>query len=325
MHTNILYWKRETLFGFEKPQEIFRIGNVELGGQPGELPTVLIGSIFFYFDKIVENKHQGIFKKKEAKKLIDKVDNLSMTTGNPYIIDIEAITNTAIEKYIDFISEVTESPFFVNSTNVPVRLHGANYVNEIGLLDRAIYASINFTAEQNEFDVLKQAKIENVLVQAFNPKNPFTKGMMKMMKEGLDGEGLVEKVISAGIKTPLLFANVYDVPSIGVGCETVYMLKKEFGLPSGTAPVGVVGIWGKTEKAKDISSNISSICGANAAAFAKLKGSDFIHYGSLKRADKIYPAVSMIDAIIAYRAHLSGLEPKNVTPALQDFLDNSKR
>ena len=49
-----------------------------------------------YFDKIVENKHQGIFKKKEAKKLIDKVDNLSITTGNPYIIDIEAITNTAI-------------------------------------------------------------------------------------------------------------------------------------------------------------------------------------------------------------------------------------
>lgn len=313
------------MLGFEKPQKIFKIGNVELGGQPGELPTVLIGSIFFYFDKIVEDKHKGIFKKKEAKKLIDKVDHLSSITGNPYIIDIEAITNTAIEKYIDFISEITEAPFFVNSTNIPVRFHGANYVNEIGLLDRAIYASVNFTAEQKEFDVLTQAKIQSVLVQAFNPKNPFTKGMMKMMQEGLDGEGLVDKVTRVGIKNPLLFANVYDVPSIGVGSETVYMLKKEFGLPSGTAPVGVVGIWGKTEKAKDISSNISSICGANAAAFAKLKGSDFIHYGSLKRADKIFPAVSMIDAIIAYNANLSGIKPKNVTPTLRVFLEASKQ
>ncbi|MFX1520261.1 MAG: hypothetical protein ACFFCD_10115 [Promethearchaeota archaeon] len=312
------------MFGFEKPQKIFRIGNVEIGGQPGELPTVLIGSIFYYFDKIVEDKHQGIFKKKEAKKLIDKVDNLSVITGNPYIIDIEAITNLAMEKYIDFVSEVTEAPFFVNSTNVPVRLHGVNYVNDIGLLNRAIYASINFTAEKSEIDALKLAKIENVLVQAFNPKNPWSKGMMRMMKEGIDGEGLVDKVIRAGINKPLLFANVYDVPSIGIGGETVYLLKKEFGLPSGTAPVGVVGIWGKTVKAHELSSNISSICGANAAAFAKLKGSDFIHYGSLKKAEKIFPAVSMIDAIIAYNANLSGLELKKVTPALQDFLELRK-
>ncbi|WP_287589016.1 hypothetical protein [Candidatus Borrarchaeum sp.] len=306
---------------FEKPQEIFRIGNVEIGGQPGELPTVLVGSIFYYKDRIVENQHQGIFKKKEALRIINKVDTISMKTGNPYVIDIEAISNRSIEKFIDFVSEVTEAPFFINSTNIPVRLHGAKYVNEKGLQNRTIYASINFKVEKSEIEVLEQSKIDAVLVQAFNPQNPWSKGMMKIMREGLNGEGLVDMVIKAGIKKPLLFANIYDVPSIGIGGETVYMLKNEFGLPSGTAPVGVVGVWGKTKEAKELYAQITSICGANAAVFSKLMGSDYIHYGSLKRAAKIFPSVAMIDAIIAYNAKLYGVEPKIITPALQDFFD----
>ncbi|RJS86070.1 tetrahydromethanopterin S-methyltransferase subunit H, partial [Candidatus Bathyarchaeota archaeon] len=34
------------MFKFNKKQKIFEIGKVKIGGQPGELPTVLIGSLF---------------------------------------------------------------------------------------------------------------------------------------------------------------------------------------------------------------------------------------------------------------------------------------
>ena len=37
----------EILFRFERKQEVFDIGGIKIGGQPGELPTVLVGSIFY--------------------------------------------------------------------------------------------------------------------------------------------------------------------------------------------------------------------------------------------------------------------------------------
>jgi len=41
------------VFKFEKEQNIFDIAGVKIGGQPGQLPTVLIGSIFYHKHKIV--------------------------------------------------------------------------------------------------------------------------------------------------------------------------------------------------------------------------------------------------------------------------------
>jgi len=39
---------------FEKKQEVFTIHNFKIGGQPGEFPTVLIGTIFYEGHKIVK-------------------------------------------------------------------------------------------------------------------------------------------------------------------------------------------------------------------------------------------------------------------------------
>jgi len=46
---------RSILFKFGRKQEVFDIGGVKIGGQPGELPTVLIGSIFHEGHKIVKD------------------------------------------------------------------------------------------------------------------------------------------------------------------------------------------------------------------------------------------------------------------------------
>ena len=41
------------MFRFNKTQKIYEIGKLRIGGQPGELPTVLIGSIFYSGHKIL--------------------------------------------------------------------------------------------------------------------------------------------------------------------------------------------------------------------------------------------------------------------------------
>jgi tetrahydromethanopterin S-methyltransferase subunit H len=58
---------------------------VEIGGQPGELGTTLIGSIFYERDKTVEDSAKGTFDKKRAKELIEKQSALSEKTGNPHM------------------------------------------------------------------------------------------------------------------------------------------------------------------------------------------------------------------------------------------------
>jgi tetrahydromethanopterin S-methyltransferase subunit H len=44
------------MFKFKAEQKIFDIGGVKFGGQPGEVPTVLIGSMFYFGQKNITRK-----------------------------------------------------------------------------------------------------------------------------------------------------------------------------------------------------------------------------------------------------------------------------
>jgi len=52
------------MFKFEREQKVFQIGNVTVGGQPGEYPTVMMGSIFYSKDKLVKDPVKGEFDRK---------------------------------------------------------------------------------------------------------------------------------------------------------------------------------------------------------------------------------------------------------------------
>ena len=76
------------MFRFEKEQKIINAGGIKLGGQPGECPTALTATIFYLGHKIVTDKKQGIFDKARAEKLINRLDELSDMTTNPFILDV---------------------------------------------------------------------------------------------------------------------------------------------------------------------------------------------------------------------------------------------
>jgi tetrahydromethanopterin S-methyltransferase subunit H len=90
---------------FNTPQNIYEVGNVKIGGQPGELPTVLIGSIFWLGQKMVKDANKGIFDAQQAENLINKMQNLSDITGVPFAFDIVGTTEEAFGKYIDFVAK----------------------------------------------------------------------------------------------------------------------------------------------------------------------------------------------------------------------------
>ncbi|MEM2875515.1 MAG: tetrahydromethanopterin S-methyltransferase subunit H, partial [Candidatus Bathyarchaeia archaeon] len=102
------------MFKFEREQIVYDVAGVKCGGQPGEYPTVLIGSIFYDKHKIVSNPLKGEFDRKSAESLIKMQEELYDKTGNPFIVDVVGLTPEAHKKYVDFVAEMTEAPFLVD-------------------------------------------------------------------------------------------------------------------------------------------------------------------------------------------------------------------
>ena len=294
------------MFKFERKQRILEIGDIKVGGQPGELPTVLIGSLFHDGHRIVKDRRLGLFDKQEAERLINMQLEISDRTGVPCMLDIVGETPKALIKYIDFISGITDSSFLINGPEMSVRVEAANYVMEIGLQDRAVYNSINYTLGEGEINAIKETGLKAAIVQAFNPRNPRPEGMLQILRRTPENEGLLASALRAGIEKPLVFTPVLDVPGIGFGTRGIYLAKEEFGMPTGTAPIGVIGRWSKVEELGECAKRV---CRAGAATLAQAMGADFIIYGSVAKARDIFPVCAMIDAIIAYNARNYGIRP----------------
>ena len=47
------------MFRFDKEQIVLDVAGVKVGGQPGEYPTVLAGTIFYGGHKIIEDEKAG--------------------------------------------------------------------------------------------------------------------------------------------------------------------------------------------------------------------------------------------------------------------------
>lgn len=288
------------LFKFAKEQKIFDVAGVKLGGQPGQLPTVLIGSIFHKGHKIVKDPVKGVFDRRRAEHLINLQDEYSDRTGNPCMVDVVGETVEALDRYIDFVASVTDSPILVNGVDPSVRVEASRHAVEVGLKNRVIYNSLNFRCTQEEFQAIREMGLEAAIVQAFNPRDPTPKGMLRIITD------LLERTERYGVSKPLVLTPVLDIPSIGLTAAGLRLIKEDLGIPAGCPPIGVVGRWrGRSEYCP---SAIDSCRGA-AAALVQSMGADFIIYGSLSKAPRIFPACALIDAMITYYARFQGVRP----------------
>ncbi len=291
---------------FDKSQTILEIGKVRIGGQPGELPTVLCGSIFYHKHKIVKDPIQGIFDKREAERLINQQDEWSDKTGNPCMVDVVGESGKALAKYVEFVASITDSPILLNGSTASVRVEAARIIAEIGLQDRTVYTSINYTVRENELKSIKELGFRAVLIQTFNPKNLKPEGSLTMLLGNGNRKGLLFLAQEYGVTKPLLLPPVLDIPSIGTATRAVYLLKERVGLPTGIAPCGVIGYWRRARKEGTL---FKRICSAGILGLVKAYGADFIIYGAIRKAPYVFPVVAVIDSAIAYNARVYGIRP----------------
>lgn len=296
---------------FETEQKILQIGNVKIGGQPGELPTVLIGSIFYDRHKIVSDPMEGVFDRNKAEELIKKQEEMSDKTGNPHMLDVVGSSTTAIVKYIEFVAGVTDAPFFIDSTTTDVKMAGLKYAAEVGLLNRAVYNSITFHVSDQEIMDLKKIGAKSAILLGYNPRNVKPQGRIELLKGDENKKGLLQYAQDAGIQNILVDTAVLDVPSIGIAAEAVKLVKKEFGLPSGGGPLNAVLEW---KSVTQLGENAKKVCAASAVTAMIHAGANWVLYGPIYNSDVVFPAVAMVDSTIAYansRMHLISIQTKN--------------
>ncbi|MDO5851119.1 MAG: tetrahydromethanopterin S-methyltransferase subunit H [Methanobacteriaceae archaeon] len=300
------------MFKFETKQEIYDIYGVKIGGQPGEYPTVLAGTIFYAGHNIIEDENKGTFNKNKAESLINTMDDMTEKTGNPNIVQIFAKTPEAITKYIDYVSEITESPFLIDSTTTETKIKGAEYVTETGLADRTIYNSINMSITEEEIKTLKESDITSSILLGFNPTQPDTKGKISIWEDGsgiLD-KGLLEIAKDTGILKPLMDVAVTPIgQGAGIAVKTTFQEKNKWGYPAGSGIHNVPSAWDWIRKEKKENPDSWKVCDSGANMIQQMVGGDFILFGPIENAKMAFPACAMTDMFITEANEEIGIKP----------------
>lgn len=298
------------MFKFRAEQKICEINGIKIGGQMGEYPTALFGSIFYKGDPLVIDEGEGMIHRSEGERVIRQAAELAEKAGVPLIIDMVASTPKAIVEYIDFVAEVTEAPFTLDGTTVEVRLAGARHVAERGLEQRAIYNSIGPGVKSQELEELGKLGLRSVIIQLINAKKPTVQGRLEIL------ERLSKTAGQGGFDKLLVDTAVLDVVDPGLAGRAIFEIKDRFGYPCGCAPTHTHKERWKTrgnfDKIGRRSAEVST------ATALQILGANFLFY-PLNRME-IIPAMAMVDSIIAYCNSMTfGIKPKGDHPLYKLF------
>jgi len=292
------------MFRFEKEQKIINAGGIKLGGQPGELPTALTATIFYIGHKIVTDKKQGIFDKARAEALINRMDELSDMTTNPFILDVVGTSVPAFQNYITFISEVTEAPIQIDAISPRLRIESIKWAKEVGLSDRLINNSIYRGVKEKELQNLKDCGVKASIILCDNPTDDTVQGKLDVLP------GILELSDQAGIEGALIDTAMpaWGV-GVGAGLRSIYVIKEKYG-DRGAVGTGIGNVsdtlgWVKGNFSKDIKKAVD----AAQNAILPMIGADWIMFGPIEFAEFVFPAVAVIDTYILTATAELGTRP----------------
>ncbi len=283
-------------------QKVWNLGGVEIGGQPGERPMVLVGSIFFAGHGIVTDPVRGVFDRDKARSLLDLEAAASAATGNPRFIDVIGETAEALIAYIEFVAAHAVSPLLVDSPFQKVRLEALRHFAGTEVMPRLIYNSIAEDFTDEELTCLAECRVKSAIVLAFS-----TKAVKPAAKLRLLQDTLLPAARQAGIENIMIDAGVTDVPSVSWSSLAIQELKEKLGYPAGCAPANAIYTW---KKMKARGTPAFQAAAAAVLAVPRMMGADFLLYGSLQNAPWVYPAVATIDGLLAYAGRFTGVSVK---------------
>lgn len=291
--------RRKKLYRFARPQSVVNLAGVRIGGQPGEFPTALCGTIFYQGHRIVEDEDLGIFDQEAAESLVNRQKELSDETGCPAVLHIYARTFEAFQRYMDFADQVWQGPIIADSADSDVRARIAGLVSEVGIADKTIYNSISLATTILEEQAIRDSEVDSAIVLAYNPVDQSVEGRMKVLELGRPSgqRGLIPLAGDLGIKNLLLDPGVTPMGSgAGLSLRFTVIAKSRLGLPTGSGIHNATSSWTWLSSRTKLEKRC---CDAAATAMQLLAAGDFILYGPIENAKFIFPVAAMADIMIS--------------------------
>ena len=286
---------------FNADQKVTDIAGVEVGGQPGERPTVLVGSIFFSGHRIVSDSLKGVFDKDKARALLDREAEAAARTGNPRLIDVIGDTAAALINYIEFVAAHSDAPILVDSFSQKVRLEAVRHFAGTEVVPRLVYNSIAEDYTEEELACLRGCGVKSAVILAFSTAAPRPKSRIKLLQETL-----LPAAERAGLENILVDLGVLGIPSVGWTALTIREVKDTLGYPAGCAPSNALYTW---EKLRAQGRPAFEAAAASVFALAQTQGADFLFYGPIRNAPWVFSAAATVDAMMAYTGRFTGVRP----------------
>jgi len=295
------------MFKFKKEQMTFEIAGVKIGGDIGENPTVMIGSIFYKGDKTVKDEKNGNIDQEAAKNLIAKAEELSERTGLPAMLDVICTNPVSAEKYLRFAAETTEMPLLIDAVSDEAAIKGLETAKDLGIIDRIILNSISPETKDPIYRKIKEVGLKSAIVLTYS-----VRAIISSEERVRLLEDLIPKVKEAGIQNILVDTVVVDISTLGLACKAIYEIKDQFGYPAGCGAHNAVSSWKALRKKKDplLTAVSSTIVNSLPVAI----GADFVLYGPIKDAEYMFPAVCLIDAAYGQISIEKGKRPSASHP-----------
>ena len=287
------------MFRFKREQSVVNVAGLKFGGQPGEMPTVLCGTIFYQGHKVVQDEERGFFDSAAAERLVARQAELSEETLCPAVLHLYARTVEAFERYLGFAEDVWSGPVIIDSADAVTRGAAAGLISELGYADKTIYNSINLGTDEAEEQALKESEIDSAIILAYNPAEPGVDGSIRVLETGgsVRENGLIALAKDLGIGNLLIDPGVVPLGS-GAGSALRFSIvaKARLGLPVGSGIHNAVSAW-PWLRHKEAATR--RCCDAAAAAMQLLSATDFLLYGPIENADFIFPAAALADILVA--------------------------
>ncbi|MHA2283557.1 MAG: hypothetical protein ACXAC5_22165 [Promethearchaeota archaeon] len=218
--------------------KFYSYGDKKLGRGNFDLPPILIGTIFYQNQTLVDRKNPQIFDVQKAKKRIDNQIQLSEKFKIPNLVEISATTPEAMIKYLQFFLENYELPLVLGG-NFESRIAGIEYLKEQGVNpDDFIYNTISNLKNKQEVEILQKYNIKSTVVLILGSENMTSTQRYEYVtgKNQPNSESIIEGLKNRGVERIWIDGGIINLESLGHVLETQQLISTALELPVGTAP-----------------------------------------------------------------------------------------
>jgi len=220
------------------PQEYFSYGDIKLGYGGYDLPPVLIGTMFYQGQTLVDRRDERQFDANKAKKRIDAQKSLAKQYKIPDLIEISAVTPEAMVKYLEFYFDKFEPPFILGGT-FGARVAGLEWLSENGVKPTEfIYNAVSNLKNKKEIELLQKNKISSAVVLILASRNMTSTQRYSYITENNQpgNTNIIDGLKKIGIENIWVDGGVIDIESLAHILETQQIISSSLKLPVGTAP-----------------------------------------------------------------------------------------